>query len=171
MGVDLRPAAAFSRSVIANTNWPLPFADGTFDVVTCLEGVEHAHDPFLLLREFARLLRSGGMLILSTPNIHNLRSRLKFLLRGTLFWFDAREVSGIGHVNVVPYFIPTHILDVAGFSGVCVRSNRAVQPAVPNWLARLMQSVLSREAYGERELNSPTFLTGEGLIVSARKSR
>jgi SAM-dependent methyltransferase len=46
----------------------LPFADASFDVITCLEVIEHVDDPQRLVRELARMLRRGGALFLSTPN-------------------------------------------------------------------------------------------------------
>lgn len=47
---------------------PLPFGDGTFDAVFAGELVEHLPAPAEGLREFARVLRPDGTLILTTPN-------------------------------------------------------------------------------------------------------
>lgn len=49
---------------------PLPFDDGVFDAVTCIELIEHLPDAesLALLRETLRVLRPGGTLFLSTPN-------------------------------------------------------------------------------------------------------
>ncbi|MEP7291475.1 MAG: methyltransferase domain-containing protein [Chloroflexota bacterium] len=47
----------------------LPFADHTFDVVTCLEALEFMTDSGAVLREIARVLRPGGLL-LTTNRIH-----------------------------------------------------------------------------------------------------
>lgn len=47
----------------------LSFADGTFDVVTCLEVIEHVPRPTVLLAEIARVLRPGGALVLSCPSV------------------------------------------------------------------------------------------------------
>jgi methionine biosynthesis protein MetW len=47
----------------------LPYRDAAFDVVTCLDVLEHVLDPRHLLRELARVLRPGGVLVLTTPNI------------------------------------------------------------------------------------------------------
>lgn len=170
VAADLVPPTGHRPAVLADMNRPLPFADRCFDAITCIEGIEHIHDPFHVVAEFHRLLRPAGRLILSTPNIHNLRSRIKFLLRGTLFWFDPREIHGVGHVNVVPYFILKHIFGVSGFTDVSVRANRTIAPCLPAPLCRLMQRILSGRSESDRELNSPVLVNGEDLIVFARKS-
>ncbi len=64
-------------------NQRLDAADGEFDYVACLEGVEHLQDPYQFARECNRILRPGGKVIISTPNILNLASRLKYFL----LWF------------------------------------------------------------------------------------
>lgn len=45
----------------------LPFADDSIDGVVCLEVIEHVPDAEALLREIARVLRSGGQAWLSMP--------------------------------------------------------------------------------------------------------
>jgi len=42
--------------------------DGTYDVVCSFETIEHVDDPERALGEFARVLRSDGTLVISTPN-------------------------------------------------------------------------------------------------------
>ena len=46
----------------------LPFQNATFDVVLSTEVIEHVPHPPTAVREFARVLKSGGHLVLSTPN-------------------------------------------------------------------------------------------------------
>jgi SAM-dependent methyltransferase len=45
----------------------LPFPDGTFDVITALDVVEHIRDDERALQEVYRVLRSGGVLLVSVP--------------------------------------------------------------------------------------------------------
>lgn len=65
-------------SKIAKKNYPeeyfaesslheLPFADDKFDYVLSLETLEHVPDPILFLREVKRVLKKGGVLVMSTP--------------------------------------------------------------------------------------------------------
>jgi 2-polyprenyl-3-methyl-5-hydroxy-6-metoxy-1,4-benzoquinol methylase len=46
----------------------LPFQDGSFDVVMSSEVIEHTPDPRLAVFEYTRVLREGGLLILTCPN-------------------------------------------------------------------------------------------------------
>lgn len=51
-----------------DANDPLPFEDGMFDAVVMLEVYEHVDSRKKLIDEVARVLKPGGILILSTPN-------------------------------------------------------------------------------------------------------
>jgi ubiquinone/menaquinone biosynthesis C-methylase UbiE len=46
----------------------IPLKDHTIDVIVCLETLEHLKDQDLLLTEFRRVLKSDGVLIISTPD-------------------------------------------------------------------------------------------------------
>jgi ubiquinone biosynthesis O-methyltransferase len=46
----------------------LKYNDGEFDCILFLETIEHVHDPSRFLKEFKRILKPGGSLIISTPN-------------------------------------------------------------------------------------------------------
>lgn len=70
-----------------NFDYVLPFPDGSFDLVLFIEVIEHLRNPFFVVGEISRVLKPGGSLILSTPNILNLRSRLRFLFEGGFDFF------------------------------------------------------------------------------------
>lgn len=90
-------------------NEPLPFSDEEFGAIICLEGVEHCENPSLIMREFARCLRPGGVLFLSCPNVLNIKSRFKYLLRGSYYGFPhliSGEESPDGHRHLTPVSYP-----------------------------------------------------------------
>lgn len=62
----------------------IPYPDESFDYVTCIEGLEHATDPYASVSEISRVLRKGGFAVFSIPNYCNIEKRFKFLLTGYL---------------------------------------------------------------------------------------
>lgn len=46
----------------------LPLADSCVDAVTCFEAIEHVENPREVVEEVVRVLRPGGLLLVSTPN-------------------------------------------------------------------------------------------------------
>jgi SAM-dependent methyltransferase len=62
---------------------PLPYADESFDAVTCLMVVEHVFDPYHAVRELRRVCKPAGRVVIGVPNLAGLKRRLE-LLRGKL---------------------------------------------------------------------------------------
>lgn len=104
----------------------LPFADREFDAVICLEGLEHLVNPVHLIGEFARVTRPGGQIIVTTPNVTSLYSRLHQLLTGVPYQFNPAVVPEIahgaaadrGHVFPLSYVQLRYLFE---HHGVCVR--------------------------------------------------
>ena len=90
--------------VHADMTRPLPFDSDSFAGVVCLEGVEHMLDPFALLGELIRVARPGGRVVISTPNITNMYSRLQFLFTGTLYQFHPSQLSDVAPDEVADRF-------------------------------------------------------------------
>lgn len=65
----------------------LPFADGSFELVTCLETIEHVVDLQSLVSEIRRVLRPGGRLALATP-AHGRTTGVRIVLEGFEREFD-----------------------------------------------------------------------------------
>lgn len=71
IGVDASRELAANASVTARVRGTLerlPLADATVDVILCKHTVEHLAEPAAALREFARVLRPGGVAVILTPN-------------------------------------------------------------------------------------------------------
>jgi SAM-dependent methyltransferase len=62
-----RPRLADARIVELEPDAPLPFDDGSFELVLVAETIEHVRDVQLLLSEIRRVLVPGGELALTTP--------------------------------------------------------------------------------------------------------
>lgn len=71
----------------SNLEKALPFPENSFDYVIFLEVIEHLYNPDFVIGEIGRVLKPSGVLILSTPNILNLGSRLRFLFEGGFDFF------------------------------------------------------------------------------------
>ncbi len=93
--VSYSPHGARAADAIAPAEC-LPFADQTFDVILCTEVLEHIWEPTKAMREFARVLKPDGYLLLSVPFIHPIHEAphdnwrftsygLKFLCHSTGF--------------------------------------------------------------------------------------
>jgi ubiquinone/menaquinone biosynthesis C-methylase UbiE len=75
------------RFVRIEPDQPLPFDDGSFDLVLCAETLEHVRDVQLLLSEVRRVLRPEGKLAVTTPS-HSRATALKLVARGWEREFD-----------------------------------------------------------------------------------
>jgi SAM-dependent methyltransferase len=153
VGVDLFLHPGF-RGVLADACTPLPFRDASFDVVVSIEGIEHFENQSAFLRECARVMRPGGRLVLTTPNILHLGARLSAFLTGQrllkqgfvneVTTLRAREGDRLyhGHAFLIDVFRLRYLLRVCGLDLRELHGTRrsttslALAPLVPLlWLA------------------------------------
>ncbi len=93
----------------ADFNKKLPFKDKKFDLVTCLEVIEHVEKAEDLLGEIKRILKNKGFLLLSTPNYAFLGVRLNMLL--------GKSIPDEGyHFRFFTYKTLTDLLKKKGFN-------------------------------------------------------
>ncbi|HLA94485.1 MAG TPA: class I SAM-dependent methyltransferase [Pyrinomonadaceae bacterium] len=174
-----------------NLDDKLPFDDTSFDYVVCVEGLEHIENPANAIREFTRLLRPNGTLIVSVPNIMNIEERLKWLFSGYTSHFKplsaearetiSKEFGGMEeialHVNPIGYSEVRFLLEKNGFE---IEKLYIDKPKKNTWaflpiaaVIRLVSKLTSESKRKSRwtdELNSnEVLLGGNTLIFKAKK--
>ncbi len=104
----------------ANLNECLGEPHGSADAILALEVIEHLENPRAFLREAARLLKAGGGLVLSTPNIVTLGSKIRFAFREELELFFNEEsrtrdpfcAEASGHISpLLPWLLEMFVKD------------------------------------------------------------
>jgi SAM-dependent methyltransferase len=156
----------------------LPFADDAFDAVVSLEGIEHLLSPARCLAEFCRVLRPGGRLVVTTPNVNNLQSRWHYLIAGRFSGFRPLARRAMADDEIVKHatvpYLPT-ILYVLQRHGVAIervevtmvrtRQWLALPLALPLWLASRRAPVASVA----RSLGSLMLLLGRNVVLRGTK--
>jgi SAM-dependent methyltransferase len=80
----------------------LPFPDASFDVAVCVRVLHHLEDPGPAIKEIARVVRPGGIVIIESANKRNLKAIVAHLLRrGSASPFDRGTQPYVG-VHFVP---------------------------------------------------------------------
>lgn len=174
--------------IYLDMNRPFPLPEGKYDFISCIEGIEHLEDQFHFVRECHRVLRPEGRLVLSTPNILNLASRLKFLFSGfySLVPRPINEFSLVpvfDHIHPISYYRLRHILHTQGFGITQVTTDLFRRGCIPLYVLKPLVRLYSiRTMRKERDpqqraanreirriLASRDVLLGRTLIVVAQK--
>ncbi|MDO9338952.1 MAG: methyltransferase domain-containing protein [Bacteroidales bacterium] len=73
-----------------------------YDMLIALEILEHLQNPWKYLNDCLTLLKDDGIIVLSTPNISNFASRLRFFMRGSLIAFENPDLVH-GHITPLSF--------------------------------------------------------------------
>jgi SAM-dependent methyltransferase len=171
---------------------PLPYPDASFDCVVLSEVLQNVPDHRFVLGEVARVLRPGGVFVLTTPNMMNVKSRLHFLFTGyfKVKWMFIGHDVPLGqafafHNHPVHLPVLLYYLSALGFAkplvdGIYVKPKSVLLTAFFGWLIKpltwfnvtraeknLRHSGASRQHY--EALTGFMALTADRLAVVARK--
>ena len=160
--------------ICADANRALPFRDAAFDYVLSREGIEHLEDQMGFLRNCARVLRPGGKIVLTTPNMMHLSARASAFLSGQRnlrrglineIQTPRSQKPGLlyhGHVFMLDYYRARYIMRLAGFDRLEVYTDRwsptsvAMSPIVPIlWMAMKFSVAVSARNARRRPNHRP----------------
>lgn len=112
--------------------------EGGFDVAIFGDVLEHTSDPGLILRETKRLLKPEGKVIVSLPNVANLRVRLG-LLRGN-FNYAESGILDKTHLRFFTIESAHRLLDESGYE---LETSDVAGYSLPHWLIRMFPGLLA----------------------------
>ena len=167
---------------------PLDLQEETFDLIIAQEVLEHIRRVYPLLEELRAALNPGGRLLLSVPNMMNMRSRIRFFCSGRFHSFSGFDIdhtdrdNGEGHINPFPVQFWDYGLRYAGFSEIRYKTDRLKKGSLGwsllfapvLWLGgwtlhkqerRNGDRVYRQNLRAMREINTLRNLAGHGLIA------
>ena len=131
-----------------------------FDCITASEVIEHLDDPRAFLRQCRLLLKPGGVLIISTPNIQFFEGRIKFALTGQLWGFGARNYRSQRHISPIS---ASHLPMMMQESGLhCLEVTTAASFVTP------LRKALTAPIWAPMRLAFGPMTLGETLLRLAR---
>ena len=103
IGLDLGSPDMEQRAEVIGSASDVPFKTGSFDTVLCTEVIEHVSEPWLVMDQISRVLRPGGVLILTSPLIARIHGAPRDFYRFTPYGLEhmASKV-GIETVSISP---------------------------------------------------------------------
>lgn len=115
------------KEIHQDLNKRVELDDNQFDIVICREVIEHVESVPHVLREFNRILKPGGKLILTFPNRLQIRSRFLHLFsgfyRGMKSPINLDVPYGEAHINLIGYPEMDYFLRKSGFDIEAVESS------------------------------------------------
>lgn len=109
------------------------FEGRRFDVILCLDVIEHMVDPWRFVSTLPRLLAPAGMVILSIPNVRNLAVTLPLIVRGQWQYQD----EGLLDRTHLRYFTRESALELASIPPLQVQKLIRTLPTAPSTLRLL----------------------------------
>jgi len=179
-GVDVsEDALAFCRergleNVKLGAAEQLPYEDGTFDLVTALDVVEHLDDDLAGLREMRRVLRPGGRVLLFVPtfmflwglqdDVSNHRRRYRMPELGRVLEQAGFEIERTTYANIT-FFMPILAMrKLMRLTGIKAESENNINVSAFNGMLGRM---LGAESFVLRYMNIPFGVSG---LCVARKT-
>ena len=135
-----------------------------FNGIVAIEIIEHLENPRKFLRECYKLTKSGGMLIMSTPNIDNPVSKASFFRNGTFQWYSDNDYEEHGHITPIPQWLLKKCISESKFNLEWIGTfGDPFAYTKKWWKIRLFAQLMQLFSIADKSLN------GEISIVVLRK--
>jgi len=179
-------------SVVDISTTRLPYEDESFDFVSCVEVLEHLENYRFPVREIFRVLKPGGTVVITTPNVLSLKSRIRYFLVGfpTLFGplnLNRAPINATtDHITPIGYFFLSHLMAETGFKDITVQVDKYQRSAILPFLIfyPIIRLLSLKPIYDEKRtgrlnaqnnsffqpVNSVDLLMGRTIILRARKA-
>jgi 2-polyprenyl-3-methyl-5-hydroxy-6-metoxy-1,4-benzoquinol methylase len=116
----------------------VPIEPGTLDLVLCLDVLEHLIDPWTVTRRLQELLKPGGALIVSLPNVRNKRVIFPLLFKGKWNYRD----FGVLDRTHLRFFVRETAIALVESSGLRVDKIDVTGGFTRGWQGKVLKKVL-----------------------------
>ena len=175
----------------ADLNERIPLPDNSYDCVVSIEVLEHLENHIRFMREIMRVLKPGGLALLTTPNILSIPSRWHYFLYGYTDCAPrpldpSREDYFMQHINPIgmpqiQFLIERFGGEIAGLHTNRIRRSARLPALLLTPLLKLaLRGKLVRKEYADLQpvyrrnmqwMLHPANLTGRITIVVGRKKQ
>jgi 2-polyprenyl-3-methyl-5-hydroxy-6-metoxy-1,4-benzoquinol methylase len=151
------------KAQVADLANRLPYKSNTFDVIIMCEVIEHIFDTDFLLNEIHRVIRKGGLLFITTPNVASFTSRIKLIFGGypNGLEYCINECTN-GHIRAYTPLILKKQLNKNKFKVVKMTSPNILFPVKSKLIPNFIKDTMIHFSDLTKNL-------GEQIVVVARK--
>lgn len=141
-----------------------PFAskfDRKFNLITSTDVIEHLDSPLNLLSQVWALLEEGGRVAISFPNVALWEGRIRFLLKGELWGFEARNYRLQRHISPITFEQMQCMMQETGFD--------LVEAGTGGSFGTVLREVLGFPIWGPLRLLLGPSVCGESALFLCKK--
>lgn len=123
----------------------LPFGENSFDLILCLDVLEHLVDPWSVVNKLTGMIVPGGNLVVSIPNVRHHSIILPLLVRGKWTYMD-KDILDMTHLRFFTRRSAIELLQTGGLTVDAVRAAK-LAPGSRSWLINLCTCGMLRDFF------------------------
>ncbi|MDD4996229.1 MAG: class I SAM-dependent methyltransferase [Patescibacteria group bacterium] len=132
------------KAMTCNLEDRLPFATAEFNLITACEVIEHIYDTDFFIEELKRILKNGGILIITTPNLVSLKNRIKILFGRYPRFVPEYSARGAGHIRAYTMSALTNQLKEHRFKIFKITSPNIIFPITNSRIPQFFKKIAIR---------------------------